>query len=269
MNTLTLQKAINIIFGAILYSNKTHELLKEDGITGMKTMTAIVGGKRQVWTRKGLENIESVGAVALLKKTFKKLGYKWDKRFNFIGIRVDDEYTDGFTDFALIYKDGLLRAFPFSTKPSLWGVRVRKNVQVDGLAGVAVLAEGQYIDTYNLQGAWWSGRKFWWQRKPVSCLRDKSGGKSIDRKSVIKSDEGFFKRTGNYYAINIHTWRGWRAKTLSWWHWTNGVQGGGLSIGCQVGDDSIWEELLKEVKAGDSDNWLTYTLLHKNEIVYC
>lgn len=263
MDNKFLQKALNQIFdGQLLKVNGSYEELKEDGIIGIKSQIAIYGGKNF----KNGQMIESIGAINLLKDTFQTLAYDWDSDFNLIGVRMDDVYTDGFTDILIIYIHGTLLAFPFSTKPGLWSVYNNKNKSVDGVKGVLVLKEGQYRDTYNLQGAWWSGLPFLWQRKPIQCFRDSKGGKTIDR-SVIQNDVAFFKKFGYYFQANIHSWVGWTAKVLSWWHWLNGKQGGSITEGCQVADATAWGVIVPHIRKGDADGWLTYTLLHKKEIL--
>ena len=192
-----------------------------------------------------------------LVSAFVQCGHNWNSSFNLIGIRMDDNYTNGFTDFGVITKKDEIFCFPMSTKPGIG--KVLNPPTVSGVKGVAVMKEGQYVDLYEYNGAWWSGMPFLLQIGAVDAYRDSDLNTTITRE-VVQSDKNLPSR----FKLNFHSYKSsnwsWNLDVLSYLRPDKTYSN--LSEGCQVTKKdtmTLIEPLLKEMGASGK---ITYTLLH-------
>ncbi|HXP52194.1 MAG TPA: hypothetical protein VN922_19715 [Bacteroidia bacterium] len=200
--------------------------LIEDGIDGANTLQA--------------EN----KLLAKLKSIFAAKNYTWHIN-NLIGIRMDDNYTNQFTDYCIITTVDKLIAFPISTKPGKSYLDKPENA-----AGCACLKEGQYIDMWKFIDAFggWSGDPYMQQNKPCNVYRELHPGPSINRNAKI--DTGIF-------GVNFHTWKNFNGNLVQ-----------NLSAGCQVMNENVLVvEVLPYLELVFTGVPVTYTLLHKNDFV--
>ena len=231
MNTvLTSQKAFNEILRL---------QLKEDGIYGEKT------------------HIAAIKLDSLLYKLCRDKGYPYEENM-IVGIRMNDQYTNLFTDWLVIKTHNVLELVPFSTKPGIGAVITPH--EVDGVKGVACLAEGYYRNVYRYRNNGWSGLEHLHQVEPVSVIRDNNYDKIINRKVY---------QTG-LFGINFHSWYNASNK----WYWnipvvSTIVRGkySNLSEGCQVMTADVHEKVFVKIKATwDLNAPIDYYLIHINEI---
>lgn len=195
--------------------------------------------------------------ISFLIDKFIKKGYIWNDAGNLIGIRLDDTYTNGFTDIGVITKGREFVAFPMSTKPGIG--KVLNPPTVAGVKGVAVMKEGQYIDLYQFNGPWWSGMPFMLQTGPVVAYRDSDLNTTITR-TVEQSD----KDLGYRFSLNFHSYKN------SLWSWNLDVLSylkpdksySNLSEGCQVVKKSVMDLLVPHLREISSNGLVTYTLLN-------
>lgn len=130
---------------------------------------------------------------------FRKKGYtyyKEDYKLNIIGVRNNNIVQDDtYNDYIVItYKEGnhfIRKVFEFTTDPGLYYM---KNPTVN--KGVAILAEGQYIDTYKIDKHNNSYIALCQRLKSVKVFRDnnKDNKQDKDKDSI---DMGMF-------GINLH-----------------------------------------------------------------
>lgn len=127
--------------------------------------------------------------TAGLKAYLEQMGYQW-KEEQIIGFRMDDDYTDDYTDWFVIIKGDTVIAIPGSTKPgSYW-----RNLGKGGTQ-----KEGQTIGMWAKGNTAWSGLPYLQQIKPCTCYRDHSKLDHIDRDAPLD--------TGNF-ENNFHSWKG-------------------------------------------------------------
>lgn len=177
-----------------------------------------------------------------ISKVFNDKKYVSSGDYELIGIRMDDAYTNQFTDWGVIVHGNSLSMFPMSSKP---GAQYFLNEQyIDSVKGCACLVEGQYPHVWRLSNTGWSKMPFLAQVAPVTVYRDSDRDYMLDR---VGMNTGMF-------GINFHSWAGF---------FMNFVQN--LSAGCQVTQadvhDMIWPYIELMAKSGD----ITYTLLHFND----
>lgn len=197
--------------------------------------------------------------ILRLKNYFKNKGWRWNK-LNTIGIRIDDVYTNLFTDYLFLVSDSRIEVFPFSTKPGIQAVYKNAKATILGKQGVLCLKEDEnYEDIYKLQGAWWSGLEFWWQCKGgMKGYRDNDYDTVIDKHTIhTDTENGQFK-------ANLHSWKGWFSHVVSYVGY--GGQKISLSEGCQVMQEQHYTLANSLMKAGNPNNYMDYTLLHKDNI---
>lgn len=180
------QKALNEILGLTL---------SVDGIDGPKTINA--------------ENL----FINKLQKIFTTKGYKL-KAFEPIGIRMNDSYTDKFTDWCFILlPDNECCFIPHSTKPA-------SAAEKDN--NVACLKEGQYINAWQYRNDGWTKLPYLHQVKNVTIYRDTLYSLKLERDSTIQV---------GLFGINWHSWLNW-VQNILWYKSTN--RDVCLSEGCQV-----------------------------------
>lgn len=203
---------------------------------------------------------------ARLRSIFEKKKYDFDEKFNLIGVRMSDSYSNYFFDVGIItgMKSEDLICFPMSTMPG-WG-RVKSPPTVDGITGVAVLKEGQYKKLYRFINTWngWTGAPFLFQVAPVEVYRDSNKDLFLNRNSVVTTDKGRLKAKGSYYQINYHTWLNWWSRQVSVLLY--GQKYSNLSEGCQVLRYETFTKVLPRISAGAViQNRIHYTLLHAKD----
>lgn len=216
-----------------------HLMLKEDGQYGDKT---------------------HIAAIKLDSKVYKacdRFGYPFTDNM-IIGLRMNDQYTNLFTDWLLIKIGVRYTILPFSTKPGI-GAVITPN-EVDGVKGVACLKEGYNKAMYKYRNNGWSGLEHLHQIEPVTVIRDNNYDKSIDR-SVTQT---------GLFGINFHSWYNSTKK----WYWNLPVVSyyvrgkySNLSEGCQVMVADVHEEAFELIKANwDLNEPIDYYLFHINNI---
>ena len=174
--------------------------LVEDGVIGVKSKEALKT------------------ATERLKTILENRGYKWLPE-QFIFLRCSDKFNNQTSDFTVFIQFGVIQ-FALESSTRAGDFYVFNPISYGGITGTAVLAEGQYIDTW--QGSWqtrFGFRSFeFLQVKPVKIWRDGNKNRQID-KNV--SQTGMF-------GINIHT-AGWTNIVDRW------------SAGCIVHPKSQWD----------------------------
>lgn len=187
---------------------------------------------------------------AQIEAVYKKKGYKFfkgDMNINVGFIRMDDVFTNQYTDIAFIaYQEGgkdILRVYRASTKA---GRFYEKNpLTVADVTGVAVALEGQ-IKMLFVDGSenWHKSAHLYQIVEPVSVLRDANKNGVIDRNSIVQT--GFF-------GINCH--------------WASGVTIENWSAGClvvPVPDYWNWIDTIRR-SCRIYGNTVTRTLLHAKD----
>lgn len=183
----------------------------------------------------GNESMRSINLLlAKLRRKFVAEGWEW-KEQNFIAIRMDDNYTNQFTDWGIITKNESLIAFPMSTKPG-WGY-VKNKQYIAGKKGVACLAPGQYVNMWERGKSSWTGKPYLQQITPVVVYRDPDMDDEVDKDL---SEKGLF-------GINFHSWKNFLSTLV-----------GKLSAGCQVVKSDILDMIWPYIPEGK----ITYTLIN-------
>ncbi len=213
------QQALNEILGANLLV---------DGVDGPQTKLAE-------------DRFKQILTNLFLKKSFSVNS----NSTGMIGIRMNDSYTDKFTDWGLLIFDAgaELIFFPMSTKPA---------TGAESDADVACLKEGQYVNAFQYSNTGWSKLPFFQQVKPVSIYRDTFVDCRLDRNATVQT---------GLFGINLHSWLNWMQNIL-WYKSLN--RNICLSEGCQVAQADVWLNLvLKNINrrftVGD---FMSYTLIH-------
>lgn len=196
--------------------------LDPDGVIGSKSSAVI----KELYTK--------------IRMEFNKLGYEWH-HMNFLAVRMDDKYTNQFTDWGIITKGESVICFPMSTKPG-WSY-VKNKQYIAEKKGVAVLKEGNYPNMWVKGKTAWTGKPYLQQKANCIVYRDTDMDEEIDRMLYF---------SGNF-GINYHTWKNFVSTLIQ-----------NLSAGCQVDKsdihDMVWPyiELALECQGGDLD----FTLIH-------
>jgi len=207
------------------YSNGVSNLVV-DGVYGPKTRGA---------EAKILSN---------LKAELTNKGLKWDKDFNFIGIRTEMIISNKFNDwFIITLGDTIALVAPASTKAGLPAIWKYTNKWLRGHKGFGTIADNQEIDYLlveprkgNAWSNWAGGTGFLFQDKPINIYRDQNTDTIIDTDRFIKGDIGG--------AFNVHSWAGWASSFVQ-----------NLSEGCQVTKIQYWKTLFPLlVKQGRANN---------------
>jgi hypothetical protein len=169
--------------------------------------------------------------TAMLKAYFEAQEWNWNDT-QIIGMRMTDDYDDEFSDWFIIYKDGIPIAVKGSTKPG--AEKAGK--------GSFVLKEGQVKGMWRKGTTTWSGDDYLQQVQPCTGYVDNSGGASIDRDSTTKT---------GLFGINFHSWKGIGESI----HVYN------VSEGCQVTDEEenkVAFEVINQI-VGDIDSVTIFT----------
>lgn len=191
-------------------------------------------------------------AVIKIRQKFEKEGLVWDSKFNFIGIRTNNEFTDMFTDWFVCFAYDTIFAVPSTTKSGKLGVVEGQNNWHKGINGVLVIAPNQQIDyllvnpndpTETFPNKHWSGRCFLYQDKNFYYYRDNNNDSKVDYGK---------KHYGGAYEIggNVHTWTGFNFGLIY-----------NLSKGCQVCQEMYFDPIEDLWIKFNKDKRITYTIL--------
>jgi hypothetical protein len=165
--------------------------------------------------------------------------------FQPVGIRMNDSYTDKFSDWLFMKTPNNLFFIPMSTKPASF---------LESERAVAVLKEGFYQNTWQYSNSGWTKMPYFQQVKEVAIYRDNFKDLSITRTAPVV--KGLF-------GINAHSWLGW-VQNMLWYKSTS--RNVALSEGCQVAMANDWKLFIDEINrkyvVGDL---ITYTLIHKED----
>jgi hypothetical protein len=175
--------------------------------------------------------------IETLKKRFAQLGYKWDDRFNIIGIRSSDYKPNQFCDLLIVFNNGVLKTYSITTRPGRhWLVNLLNP------KGAAVLKPGQYVNAYRLGQH--RGLPALVQVQPVTVYRDNDRDELAEAQGQL--DTGLF-------GINIHRANSsLTSKLVDRW-----------SAGCQVMANPFkFDEFLKDCR-DSGKGFFTYTLLNE------
>lgn len=129
------------------------------------------------------------------KKTVKASGAVWF-RDNLVELRMNDTYTDRFSDICLVISnDECVALIPWTTKPGKYWVN--NPVTVGGITGTGCVVEGQTIDSHQFvkRGvAKWNWGGFFKQIAPLFVYRDGNKNNILDKtmKQVAPTWYGFF-----------------------------------------------------------------------------
>lgn len=188
-----------------------------------------------------------------IKRVFARKKYKFfengDYNLNIILVRKDDVFTDKFTDLLLlVYKEKgqfVIKEFNATTKAGRYGVQ--NPITVNGITGVAVLKEGQYLGAYqfvNSSANKWKAPYFK-QIKPITVYRDADKDGFIDR---VKEQTGIFGIQGHQMGAGnvIYNW----------------------SIGCWGTPLKQWRQItaIAQKSAAIYGDKFTITLISQNEL---
>lgn len=183
--------------------------------------------------------------------------YIWNSTGNLIGIRMNDTYTNGFTDWGVITLKNDCICFRMSTKPGIG--KVLNPPTVAGVKGVAVMKEGQYLDLYKLNGPWWSGMDFLLQEGAVIAYRDFDLNDTISR-AVEQTDQTL----GYRFSLNFHSYKNskwsWNLPVLSYLRPDKTYSN--LSEGCQVVTAETMGLIMPYLKELGKQGRIAYTLLN-------
>ncbi len=189
-----------------------------------------------------------------IEAIYAKKGYKFFKgemNINVGFIRMDDIFTNKYTDIAFIaYQEGgkdVLKTYRASTKAGRFYEQNPKKVA--GATGVAVALEGQlkmlFVDG---EDNFHKSAHLSQSIAPVTVYRDANKNGVIDRDSIIQTD-------GNGITFGINC------------HWASGVTIENWSAGClvvPVPDYWGWIDIIRR-SCKIYGNKVTRTLLHAND----
>jgi len=171
-----------------------------------------------------------------LKAEFKRLGYQWPN-FHLIGIRSNADVPDAYDDDFYLINGTDVHKYTGTTNPGAYWLQ---NFFNPAFGGTALLAPGQYVDTWQLGVIY--GEEGFRQSKPVKIFRDSNKN--------LKSEEMGIPQIG-MYSIHIHKMFK-NTKSLKIWNWSAGCQG--------LNDPTHWNDLMDRFKKANLPA-LTYTLL--------
>jgi len=230
------QTFLNYFLDNVLVNDKnTHTTKGVDGIQGVRTNNAITQ------------------ALLKLKEKFKKENLKWNDKFNFIGIRTDNDLDNSFDDWFLLVVDGTLIACPASTVSGTPGIIKYWNRRINNRTGVGTIAENQQIDyllvTPKNKKHWnwsWTGAGgFLFQDNAIRLYRGAvqlKGIWHINKNNPIPNSMGG--------GFNVHSWIGWV------WSIVNN-----LSEGCQVCTEKYWKVIFPLLIKYSKNDRVIYTIL--------
>lgn len=195
---------------------------------------------------------------------YQKKSYKLNEeqyKINLLGIRKDNFFDNRFSDRLIIFwknekNDWEKKEFEWTTMPGTLGRGGVFNPKtVEGMTGVAVLVEGQYLDTWKFYNTYygWLGYPFFQQVKPLKIKRDNT--KDAISEYDTPQQEGL-------YGINIHRMSGngrhERYVNNAYTTW---------SIGCQGAPEPVFREIvrLSQISQKYHGDIFSYTLMHRED----
>lgn len=204
-----------------------------DGVQGAMTNAAIA----QVLTK--------------LEKKFKQENLKWNDKFNFIGIRTDNDLDNSFDDWFVITINGTLIAYPASTVSGIPGIAKYFNRTINNVSGVGTIKGNQQIDYLLVAGKnngwanWTGGLGFLFQDKGISVHRGaiKVNGNWETNTNVLLHNQ--------FGGFNVHSWIGYFLNTVN-----------NLSEGCQVTKQNYWIHLFPILQKNTINGRIVYTLIN-------
>jgi len=204
------------------YLNQKGCQLKEDGIIGRQTKQA---------------------ATTWLINLCRQLGYQWNER-HIVGLRMGNEFTDKFSDFAFIVSGWrVVEIIEWTTKAGKY--YVNNPLTVGGITGTGVIKEGQYIMSYQFVTAANKYKSpYFNQIREIAVYRDGNKDNKVDKNIVQKAP--------SWYAFLLHA----MGTGFSIWNWSAGCQGTPLAT---------WKlQVCPYFKDGDI---IDYTLLDAESIM--
>lgn len=199
-------------------------------------------------------------------EAYHKKGYKINEeqyKINLLGIRKDDVFDNMFTDRLVIFwkneaKEWEKKEFEWTTTAGTLGRGGALDpFTVDGVTGVAILQEGQYLDTWTFYDTYTQWLNYPWlqQEKPLKVLRDGKVDQILDYDS--KEQYGLF-------GINIHRMSG----NGQYQQYVNS-QFATWSAGCQGAPEPVFRQVLDLIRVSSKfhGNVYSYTLMHRRDLV--
>ncbi len=245
---------------AIMAFQKKHQLAV-DGVMGKQTYQKLKEAEKGLNLEPPIASYE----VEQLLSVYEDKGYQINEKpyqINMLGIRRDDIFDNMFSDrFVIFWKNGEMawekKEFEWTTLPGTKGQGgVFNPLTVAGMTGVAVLKEGQYLDTWRFYDTYtgWLRYPYFQQEKKVKIYRDSNRDTIVDYE--MPEQEG-------WYGINIHRMSGngqnQRYVNSTYVTW---------SLGCQGAPEPIFMEVVELARAcaKTHGNLFTYTLIHKKDL---
>ncbi|HAS43463.1 MAG TPA: hypothetical protein DCS93_23485 [Microscillaceae bacterium] len=233
--------------------------------------------KKEQVPKKAKKRIKPDFSLNGIKNTLKRKGYKFyeeEGKVNLIAVRMDDVFDNKFSDklFVIQKVKGKteMKEIPWTTMPGLYG----KNGVYDPITtpeynsdwsiaeknttGVAVMAEGQYVDQYKFTQRGHIGRyPELVQAGSIKHYRDANKDKKFDRGKVYDGPNGWpglFIHHMSPLGVNSDNVN---SKGAAW------------SIGCQGAPEPEFKKLFPYVKHHKDNNHgaITYTLLHLKDFI--
>ncbi len=231
--------------------------LKVDGILGNITFSKLKEALKSFNFSGPMPSFRMEQVLAL----YKSKGYKLNEeqyKINMLGIRKDDIFDNMFSDRLIIFwvnekKEWEKREFEWTTMPGTLGRGgVFNPLTVLGLTGVAVMAEGQYIDAWRFYDTYhgWLRYPYFNQERSIKIFRDNTRDTVLDYDSPEQS---------GLFGINLHRMSGNGAHQryvnnadVSW------------SQGCHGAPEPIFRQIveLARISSRFHGNLFTYTLAH-------
>lgn len=191
-------------------------------------------------------------AITKLQKLFAKRKWEWDSKFNFIGLRTDDDFDNRFDDFFVFYAYGTIIACEASTVSGMQGVMAGPNKWYKGVNGTLVIAADQQInymfvdpkdpkETFGNKN--WSGGCFLFQDRDFHYFRDANGNNIIDYGTPYYG--GAWEIGGN-----VHSWENCYGELVS-----------SLSEGCQVTRWYWWSQIEDLFRKHHANKRIIYSLI--------
>jgi hypothetical protein len=177
----------------------------------------------------------------------KQHGYKFFKD-NIYALRVSDDFTDKFTDFALVFKGGVCVAcIPWTTKPGKYWIS--NPVTVGGITGTGCMVEGQWMDSHRYEATpkkKWGNAGYFIQHSPILVYRDGNKNNRLDKNIT--------QHAPTWYGFFLHAMgRGFKI-----WNWSAGCNG------CSLND---WKQNIDPYfKDGDIINYTIFDVILKTRL---
>lgn len=234
--------------------------LPVDGILNSDTFNKLKEALSSLSLTGPMPNLKIEQILALYKQKSYQINEQQYK-INLLGIRKDDVFDNMFSDRLVIFwqnenMDWEKREFEWTTLAGTLGQGgVLSPLTVLGLTGVAALAEGQYVNAYQLIDTYhgWLNYPYFNQIGKVKIYRDNTRDKLIDYDSPTQN---------GLFGINIHRMSG------------NGQQQryvnsdyAAWSQGCQGCPEPVFRQIIElaRISSRFHGSTFTYTLAHRRD----